>query len=146
MEFVFRLFLEGLLAVVVAVHGWLYVPGSWTPAHEILRVRNGWIGAVATVMFVVGGLMPLFFLSGYGEDVRWLSIGVACGAAVMLPYFWICLVTLPFGLGRYREYWLFYRLHYGIGPKRVLALCLPFAVLGMVSMAVVLHRLAWPLL
>jgi hypothetical protein len=143
MEFLFRLYLEGIAGVVEAVHG-PTTTGPWAPYHDILRARNGWIGAIATVMFIVGGVAaPLLLSPGVPDGwLRLLPIGVGCGAAVLLPYLWICLATLPFGLGRYREYWLFYRLHYGIGPERVLILCLPFAILGAISM-IVLLGLVW---
>jgi hypothetical protein len=108
------------------------------PDYPTLRERNVWILAVAQILFVAGFGLALLWLPEEGTGRRWLSIGLACGMAVAVPFAWVCLATLPFGLDRYREFWRFHQLHYELDTKGAVALAAPFAVLGVICGLVLL--------
>jgi hypothetical protein len=115
------------------------------PNLSRLRARNGWINAVACMLCLAGFISPLL-LFAQDRDAGWPAVGLGFGAAVVFPYLWICLTTLPFGLWRYQEFWRFYQLYYGIGIGGIIAIYVPCAAFGAVSLIVLIGRGDWILL
>ena len=104
------------------------------PDYQTLRARNAWINGVAQVLFVAAFGVTLWRLPRMGL----VALGIACGMAVAVPFVWVCLATLPFGLDRYREFWRFHQLHYEMGTMGAVALALPFAAAGAICAAILL--------
>lgn len=86
--------------------------------------------------------MPLVLFRGALSDLSWPAAGLGFGFMAMFPYVWVCLVTLPFGLWRYQEFWRYYELEYGIGKTGILLVYLPCAATGAIS-AIVLFNSGW---
>lgn len=110
---------------------------SSAPDYPALALRNGWINAVAHLWFVVGFGMTLLLAPGPAGN--WPMVGIACGVAVVVSFAWVCLVTLPYGLGRYREFWRFHRMYYEIDTVGAVVLALPLVVTGAICVAVVMR-------
>jgi hypothetical protein len=82
---------------------------------EALRARNG--------------LAPATF---------WL-LALGFGLMVLLPVAYVAAVTLPHGAQRFREYWRFYELKWGIGLSGIRWVYIPIAILGLVSFVMVVR-------
>jgi len=98
-----------------------------------LRSRNNWIEIAANVTFATSfGLTSLYFIS-FGLNHNLWSIGVWFCFPITLMFLFICLVTLPKGVRRFREFWRFHELKHRIRSVLILILYAPFVLLGMVS-------------
>jgi hypothetical protein len=111
-----------------------------SPDYPMLRARNGWINGVALLLLIAGFGLALLLLPEDAVGVRWLALGAVCGVAVAVSFAWVCLATLPFGLGRYREFWRFHQLHYEVGTMGTALLASLLAGIGAIC-AVVLMML-----
>lgn len=109
-----------------------------SPDYPMLRARNGWINGVALLVLVTGFGLTLLFLPEPAVGMRWLVLGVACGVAVVVSFAWVCLATLPFGRGRYREFWRFHQLHYEVGTMGTAVLASLLAGIGAICTVVLL--------
>jgi hypothetical protein len=103
--------------------------------RENLHRRFSWIDRVAQALFFVGlaSPWPLFNAIPRHDPAGLWLIGLMFGMAVLIPCLWIALATLPFGLRRFHEFWLFYELRWGVGVKGLLPIYVPLSVLGIVS-------------
>lgn len=108
-----------------------------------LQARNGWINAVACWLCVGGVFLPFVLFGRRLKDVGWPALGLAFGAAVVLPCLWVCIATVPRGLARYREFWRFYELRYHIGITGITVIYVPIAILGMASVLELIRRGIW---
>jgi hypothetical protein len=85
-----------------------------------LRSRNKWLDRAFTVLMFVGMAAPIPLLPN--PDVKplapWL-IGLAIGSMVVLPSAVIAGLTLPKGAVRFREFWRYYEVRWGIGLKGI---------------------------
>ena len=136
-----------LTPLVLALLGALFPPSTKRlfPNLEALRARNGWINGVACVFFFVGFVLPVVLLWKSTVDPGLPMLGVCFGGSVVLPYLWICVATLPFGLTRYEEFWRYYQLHYGIGIGGIMVLYVPCVVAGAISIVLLFERGVWRL-
>ncbi|WP_119418281.1 hypothetical protein [Desertibaculum subflavum] len=126
-------------AITPLVMRWL---GSlWPPRHlsesqrRMLQRRYFWIDVVSLLAVCATMISLLASLNNVlSFDLRFLwALGLAFGLAVIVPFLVICLFTLPLGLSRFGEYWLYYEANYGVGVRGVAWICAPLAVLGIVS-------------
>ena len=102
-------------------------------SREELRRRNNWIDNVACVLALAGIVSPLLlYANGMSRQNPW-PVGLGFGLMVILPVTLVALLTLPQGLGRFREFWRFYELKYGIGIRGISYVFVPIGVLGIVS-------------
>ena len=89
-------------------------------SSEQLRARNKWLDHAFTALMFVGLTAPIPFLAD--PDAKplapWL-IGLAFGSMVVLPSAVIAALTLPKGAVRFREFWRFYEVKWGIGLKGI---------------------------
>lgn len=109
------------------------LPGCDQYSPEELRRRNNWIDLVGVVLSLSGICFPLFlYAKGVSKRNPW-PVGLGFGLMVILPTAFFALVTLPKGRGRFREFWRFYELKYGIGLKGLTVVCVPLACVGLVS-------------
>jgi len=100
---------------------------------EELKRRNNWIDRVGVMLSLSGICFPLFlYANGVSKHNPW-PVGLGLGLMVILPTAFFALVTLPKGSGRFREFWRFYELKYGIGLKGLTVVYVPLACLGLVS-------------
>lgn len=113
-------------------------PHRLFPSLESLRARNGWINAIACILFVGGFFLPFLLLRDQVNEIGWPVIGLGFGGAVVVAYAWICLATLPFGLWRYQEFWRYEQLHNGVGAAGLYVIFVPPAAFGILSAIVVL--------
>jgi hypothetical protein len=128
-----------LTPVVVYLWGRAFPPSASNPGEraEDLKARNGWIDGVATFFMFAGLAAPIIFfwrdLNAVGAPV----IGLMFGLMVIFHFVWVCLATLPFGVQRFREFWRFYELRWGIGVRGIQFVYIPIAMLGVISGAYV---------
>lgn len=97
--------------------------------------RNGWIDVVSFVLTIASACSPLFLfaeLPSHDPLGLWV-IGLQFGLMVIIPFVWICVATLPFGEGRFREFWLYYEVRWGVGAVGVGVLAIPLAIIGIIS-------------
>jgi len=85
-----------------------------------LRARNKWLDHCFTLLMFVGLLVPFAFpqLLKSEQHAPWL-IGLGFGNTVVLPTAAIAAVTLPKGTARFREFWRFYEVRWGIGLRGI---------------------------
>lgn len=102
-------------------------------ASSELKRRNNWIDVVSMFLAFAGIVTPMYWYVGGANSHNPWPLGFGFGLMVILPTSFILAVTLPGGRGRFVEFWRFYSLKYGIGTKGLLALYVPFAMLGIVS-------------
>ncbi len=100
---------------------------------EELKRRNNWIDRVGVMLSLSGICFPLYlYANGVSKHNPW-PLGLGFGLMVILPTAFFALVTLPKGGGRFREFWRFYELKYGIGLKGLTVVYVPLSCLGLVS-------------
>lgn len=101
---------------------------------QTLRARNGWIDGIATVFMFVGLFLPLVLFGRNFNAVGIWAVGLMFGLMVSMHFLWVCVATIPFGgLNRFREFWRFYELRWGIGMKGIRAVYIPISLLGLLS-------------
>jgi hypothetical protein len=98
--------------------------------YAMLKKRNGWIDAIATLMTFIGLLLPFPLIHAISEDRVGYLFPLALGLAVACPFAWVCAVTLPTGRARFREFWRFYELRWGIGMRGIKLVYVPLGALG----------------
>ena len=117
--------------------------GRWSPptrasefdsvSKEELRRRNNWIDNVACSLALIGIFSPLLlYANGMSNRNPW-PVGLGFGLMVILPVAFVSMFTLPQGFVRFREFWRFYELKYGIGVRGITYVFVPIAVLGIAS-------------
>ena len=114
---------------------------AYPPAHlgatkskENLRKRNGWIDSIATIFMFVGWCMPFVLFGRSFNSVGMWAIGLMFGLMVSLHFLWVCIATIPFGgIVRFREFWRYYELKWGIAMKGIRAVYIPISLLGFIS-------------
>jgi hypothetical protein len=85
-----------------------------------LRARNKWLDHCFTFFMFVGLLVPFAFITSLSSErlAPWL-VGVAIGNMVVVPTGVIAAITLPKGTVRFREFWCFYEVRWGIGLRGI---------------------------
>jgi len=85
-----------------------------------LRARNRWLDHLFTLLMFIGLVVPFAFipLLRSEQDGLWL-FGLALGNMVILPTAAIAAITLPKGAARFREFWRFYEVRWGIGLRGI---------------------------
>lgn len=101
--------------------------------YDTLKKRNGWIDVIATLTMFIGVLLPFLLVGLVRKDrVIWLP-ALAIGLMVISHFAWVCAVTLPSGAPRFREFWRFYELRWGIGISGIKLVYIPVGALGVVA-------------
>jgi hypothetical protein len=101
---------------------------------EILRARNGWIDAIATIFMFIGLFLPLVLFRHNFNAVGVWAVGLMFGLMVSMHFLWVCVATMPFGgLPRFREFWRFYEIRWGIAMKGIRVVYIPISLLGLFS-------------
>ncbi len=102
-----------------------------------LRPRNRWINNISLLLHFVGMFLPFPFLiersKSNPEFDPWM-IALIFGSMVLFPFLFITAITLPQGIKRFREYWRFYELHYGIGILGIKIVFIPIGLAGIISL------------
>lgn len=106
---------------------------AWEPSFDTLKRRNNIIDGVACVLCLIGIGVPLPLMQYIPEGTHMWAVGLGFGLMIILPVLFVTLVTLPFGIGRFLEFWRFYELKYKIGIRGIMVLYIPLMVLGVVS-------------
>lgn len=106
---------------------------------EILRARNGWMDHIATVLSIAGICVPLIVIYFKLAEATFWLLALGFGLMVLLPFAFVCAVTLPHGAQRFREYWRFYELQWGVGLNGIRWLYIPVALLGLVGFVMVIR-------
>lgn len=102
------------------------------PPDELKR-RNNWVYLIAYCLSFVGICSPLLlYAHGLSQHNPW-PVGLGFGLAVILPFTFASLVTLPRGVSRFREFWRFFEIQNGIRLRVMCILFVPLGVLGLVS-------------
>ena len=106
---------------------------------DMLRKRNGGKDNVASLLSIVGICLPIVAIYfRLLPETFWL-VGLGFGLMILLPVAYIAAVTLPDGTQRFHEFWRFYELKWGIGLRGIRLLYIPIAVLGLVSLVMVIQ-------
>ncbi|MGI8570293.1 MAG: hypothetical protein ACR2KT_15205 [Methylocella sp.] len=108
---------------------------EFAPLRAQYRVVELW----SLLAAVFGMLGSLAFLIASRRNKPWL-LGVIFGWLVLAPMLLIAVCTLPRGLARWRGFWRFYELHYGISMRFLAPVYAFICLLGIVSTAVILSR------
>jgi len=126
-----------LTPVVVYLWGKAFPPDPFRLGErpEYLKARNGWIDAVATCFMFAGLVTPMVLFGRHLNSIGAPVIGLFFGLMVIFHFLWICVATLPFGIDRFREFWRFYELRWGIGTRGIQFVYIPIAMLGIISAA-----------
>lgn len=101
-----------------------------------LRSRNNWLDRAFTALMFVGLAAPMPFFANTDAKplVPWL-IGLAIGSMVALPSAVVAALTLPRGAVRFREFWRYYEVKWGIGLKGIAWVYGFFTLVWVVSLA-----------
>ena len=126
-----------LTPLVVYLWGKAFPPD---PLRELespadLKARNGWIDVIATCFMFIGMITPIVLFGRNLNSVGMPAVGLMFGLMVIFHFVWVCIATLPFGIRRFREFWRFYELRWGIGMRGIKIVYIPFAMLGFFSAA-----------
>ena len=106
---------------------------------DALRARNGRTDNIATLLSMIGICVPLVVIYlGLLPPSAWL-LGLGFGLMVLLPVGYIGVVMLPHGVERFHEFWRFYELRWGIGLRGIRIVYIPTAILGLISLVMVIH-------
>ena len=100
---------------------------------EGLRTRNGWIDGMCAALCIVGIFAPLWLYEHAAGPHDWRPLGIGLGLMVCLPLLFACLVTLPFGASRLREFGRYYELRYGIGIRGIAVTYSPLVAVGLIA-------------
>lgn len=125
-----------LTPLVVTLWSRAYPPTPLNKAEnmEVLRARNGWIDNVATIFMFVGLIFPIIIFGRSINNVGIWAVGLMAGLMVSMHFLSVCLATIPFGgLMRFREFWRFYELRWGIAMKGIRIVYVPISMLGFLS-------------
>ncbi|TNZ55559.1 hypothetical protein CGK45_22995 [Vibrio parahaemolyticus] len=106
-------------------------------SQDTLKEKNKWINNISVFLHFVGLVLPIPLISKVSENnpelVPW-GIALIFGSMVLIPLIFVSMVTLPRGVKRFREYWRFYELHYGIGIKGIKVVFIPIGLVGLLSL------------
>jgi hypothetical protein len=101
---------------------------------ETLRARNGWIDLIATMFMFARLFIPLVLFGRDFNSAGIWAVGLMFGLMVSLHFLWVCVATIPFGgLARFREFWRFYEVRWGIAMKGIRMVYIPISLLGLFS-------------
>jgi hypothetical protein len=133
----------GLLTPLI-VHWWsrLCPPAESSEFDSMgmdeLRARNNRIDNIGSVLSFVGLLTAFPFYFG---PVKWESgwpVGLGLGMMVIWPVTFFWLATRRGGIARWLEFWRFYEIKWGVGLRGLRWFFVPVALLGVVSLVMVL--------
>jgi hypothetical protein len=103
-------------------------------SREELRRRNLWIEVAGTVIWPTVMLLIFIGLMTFGLNQSAWRIGLLFCFPITVTLVFVCAVTLPRGLSRFREFWRYHELKNGVRLRALLALYIPLAILGFVSL------------
>jgi MFS family permease len=104
-------------------------------SREDLRRRNHWIEIVGAAIWPTAMLLIFIGLLNFGLNQNPWRIGLLFGFPIALTLAFVCAVTLPKGLPRFREFWRYHELKNGIRLAALLALYVPLAIIGVIGLA-----------
>jgi hypothetical protein len=98
-----------------------------------LKHRNKWIYLATHCLSTLGIFSPIILMMlKIGKETPWL-IGLGFGLAIILPFTFATLLTLPRGKKRFLEFWRYFELENGLSLRSMVILSIPLATLGFVS-------------
>ena len=97
-----------------------------------LGLRNNWIDVAGTLIGVGSFCLMFLLLVNLGPPDVWRLGLVFCFPATLQLLF-VCIVTLPKGTGRLREFWRFHELKHRIRLALLLSMYIPLAAIGAIS-------------
>jgi hypothetical protein len=103
-------------------------------SFDELRRRNNWIEVVANITSIASFVLVFSVFMATGLNHNAWRIGVMFFFPFTLATLVVCVLTLPFGLTRFREFWRFHELKHRIRLAVLLSLYLPFTAIGAVSL------------
>ena len=106
---------------------------------DVLKARNKYLDHLFTFLMFAGAVTPLPFIrnaSSPAHAIAWLGLGL--GLMVDLPVAVIAGITLRHGVKRFREFWRFYEIRWGIGMRGIVLVYTPIGLLGVASLVVLL--------
>jgi hypothetical protein len=81
----------------------------------------------------VGLAGPIFLLKPEFARFGIWALGLAFGLSISAHFICVSVLTLPFGgLKRFREFWQFYELRWGIAMAGIRVVYIPLVVLGLI--------------
>ena len=105
---------------------------------DALRARNNRIDVIGTALSFCGLLTAFPFYFGRAHWNSPWPIGLGFGMMVIFPVTFFWAATRHGGIGRWREFWRFYELKWGVGIRGVSWVFVPAAILGIVSLVAIL--------
>ena len=106
-----------------------------------LKLRNAGLNRLFTILMFVGLMAPLplvlWLWKGHPPNSPLFAGGVlalAFGLMVDLPVSAVAVLTLRDGPTRFREFWRFYELKYGIGVRGIAYVYIPIGALAPVGL------------
>lgn len=98
--------------------------------------RYLWLDISAFALGLAASLWVVFYLfekvPSHDPIGLWV-IGLLFGLMVILPIMLICVLTLPFGLSRFNEFWQYYEVQWGVSRTGIWSIYIPLGVLGSIS-------------
>jgi hypothetical protein len=133
-----------LTPLLIRLWGWLSPPRecAGVDLHE-LRAKNGWINILFTLLMIGSFGLPFLLFGTRLNNIGLPAIGLAFGGAVVIPWIFVCVITLPFGFARYHEFWLYYEQRYRIGLMGIVVVYVPLALVGAASIIELVRRGIW---
>jgi hypothetical protein len=108
--------------------------------YQSLRSRYNAIELWSQLFAVIGGVAAVWFVIALRPgNTPWL-VGIIFGWLVLAPLLLVAVCTLPRGISRWHEFWLFYEMHYQISLRFLAPVYILLGSLGIVSTAILLSR------
>jgi hypothetical protein len=106
---------------------------------DVLKARNKYLDHLFTVLMFVGMVAPFPFIRNASTPTHSIALlGLAFGLMVDLPVAVIAGLTLRHGVPRFREFWRFYEIRWGIGMRGIAMVYTPIGLLGIACFVVLL--------
>jgi hypothetical protein len=137
-----------LVPLIMALWKWLAPPARESAfdsmGRDLLAQRNKKLDWLFTALMFVGLMSPLsialMFLKAKPSNPL-LAIGLGAssfGLMVARPVLVIALITLREGVGRFREFWRYYEVKWGIGLRGIAWVYVLIGALGPVGLVLML--------
>lgn len=146
-----RPFLSTVALIMVLVMMWLWRRLAPPAGHskfddlgrDVLIKRNGKLDGMFTALMFVGLISPVLvasrLLSGQHKSLFFIGlVALSFGLMVALPVAVVALLTLRRGADRFREFWRFYEIKWGIGLRGIAWVYIPIGMLAPMGLVLML--------
>jgi hypothetical protein len=111
--------------------------------RDALIKRNGKLDGMFTALMFVGLISPVLvasrLLSGHPKSLFFIGlVALSFGLMVALPVAVVALLTLRRGADRFREFWRFYEIRWGIGLRGIAWVYIPIGLLAPLGLVLML--------